>query len=631
MTWRRLLVMAIAVCAMIATIASTISNTGAFNSHSSTARARSSTALTTLLARPIPVRNLYALTDQLRLHAPHSIPHVIRNFSPNYRVGHQDKFWVLDEDHNHYFVMPATIRAETKHLYLYVQTGVQVNNAVMQRAAINFEKHIYPTDRSFFGSEWRPGVDGDPHITCLIGNLRSSGVGGYYSAEDEYPRLVNPYSNQREMFYINSGEANISDTSSFDLTLSHEFQHMIHWNVHPHENLWLNEGMSMLAERLNHLTPTSEPEAYLSSPTTQLTSWNQSASASVAHYGAAYLFLSYIYDHYGRGVIHDIVSDRRYTDFRLIDDVLQRRHIHTTAIHIFQQWIVANYLNDASVASGVYAYKGLPHTLSAQKTMTVPSSTDASVPPYAPRYIAMPSLQGQKPFRLRFAAPTTMPLIGTTGVESSWWSNRGDMSDTRLVRQVDLRRVHHATLQFQTWYDIEKNYDYAYVEASRDGHTWTPLRATHTTRANPNGASYGWAYTGNSNNWTDEKLDLSAYAGHRMWLRLEYVTDEGYNGQGMLLKNISIPEIGFHDRFTGWKQQGFLPLTSNAVPISWHVQLISYGTSGVQVTSMPISGGHGSVLIDPSHGGVHKVVAVVYGGAPKTTRTAPFQLSTSAQ
>jgi hypothetical protein len=147
-------------------------------------------ALGRLAVRPIPQRDLYALTSQLVPHAPRPIPHVVRRTSPNYPVGHQDNFYVLSEDSNHYFVMHATIRAKTQHLYIYVQNGIHATDATLQRAAERFERSIYPTDRSTFGSEWRPGVDGDPHVTCLVGNLRSAGTGGYFSADDEYPRSV---------------------------------------------------------------------------------------------------------------------------------------------------------------------------------------------------------------------------------------------------------------------------------------------------------------------------------------------------------------------------------------------------------------------------------------------------------
>src|SRR5205085_2460109 len=141
--------------------------------------------------------------------------------------------------------------------------------AQARKASKTFENSIYPRDRHYFGAEWRPGVDGDPHVTCLVADLRSSSAGGFFSAEDEYPRIVNPTSNQREMFDLNSA-SNLPGDPNFSLTLAHEFQHMIHWHEHPHDNAWLNEGMSMLAEQLNGFPPINEAQTFLAEPDTQL-------------------------------------------------------------------------------------------------------------------------------------------------------------------------------------------------------------------------------------------------------------------------------------------------------------------------------------------------------------------------
>jgi len=51
-----------------------------------------------------------------------------------------------------------------------------------------FENKIYPTDREFFGSEWTPGVDDDPHIYILYTSGLGANVGGYFYSPDEYPR-----------------------------------------------------------------------------------------------------------------------------------------------------------------------------------------------------------------------------------------------------------------------------------------------------------------------------------------------------------------------------------------------------------------------------------------------------------
>src|SRR5689334_5996026 len=60
-------------------------------------------ALAHLVTMPIPPRNLYQLTNQLKLRPPRPIPHVIRRVSPNYPVGHRDRFYVLADTSDRYF------------------------------------------------------------------------------------------------------------------------------------------------------------------------------------------------------------------------------------------------------------------------------------------------------------------------------------------------------------------------------------------------------------------------------------------------------------------------------------------------------------------------------------------------
>jgi immune inhibitor A len=580
------------------------------------------------LVQPIPYRDLYTLASELKLHGIKGIAHTVRRTSPNYPVGHVDAFKVLSEDTNRFFTMHATIRAETPHLYLYVQNSVKVPDSALQKAAHTFETATYPTDRSYYGSEWRPGIDGDPHITCLVGDLQSTSTGtaGFFSAEDEYPRSVNPYSNEREMFYINSSNTP-PGTTDFDLTLAHEFQHMIHWHMHPHEELWLNEGMSILAQLFNKYTDDGMASSFLSEPHTQLNTWNE--VNPYPHYGAAYLFLSYLYDHYGRGIVRDLLADKQFTDFALIDDVLRKRHIPVTAHEIFQRWVLANLVKDASIAHGIYAYKALTHTISVKVAKTLPVSYTGKVAPYTADYVNIDTSSQKTPIHLALTAPLTVPIVNVTGSPTFWYANRGDMSDPHMERTFDLTRVHHATLSFSTWYDIEKDYDYAYVEASTDGgKTWTTLHGTDTTRSNPNGASYGYAYTGSSRGWRNESVNLAAYAGHRMQLKFEYVTDDGYTGQGFVVRNIAIPEIGFHDNYTGWHQAGFLPVAGNAVAADWTLDLVLYTNHGVHIRHVPVSAAGTAVSsLDPVTDGIKRIVAVVFATAPKTSVQSSYTLS----
>lgn len=611
----------------LAVLVAGCASAGAAPSTTGQTRRQTPATLAGTLEQPLPPRNLYALADQLKLHSTVRIPRVVRTTAPNYPVGHQTVFHVLSEDTNRYFHLRATVRFRTPHLYMYVQNGVKVDMPALRRAALTFERRIYPTNRALFGSEWRPGVDGDPRLVALIGNLRSAVTAGAFSTEDEYTPRVNPYSNAREMFYINTNT--LPGSSDFNSTMAHEFQHMIHFYMHPRDNGWMNEGMSMLAERINGYALGGEDQAYIAAPV-QLNTWDTNPNSdNFQNYGAGYLYLSYLYRQFGPGMIRALVADRRFTDFALVNDVLRKRGIPLTADQVFARWVVANWLDRRSMAGGIYWYPQLVRPVRvARRVRAVPFTYSGRIPPYLPRYAVLGQMPA-RPFRLSFAAPGTTRVYAFPYRGGFWWSNRGDLSDTRLTRTVDLTRVKEAHLRYRLWYEIERSYDFGYVEASTDGgKTWTTLPAPHTTRADPFQASYGNGYTGQQRRWLDESVYLSRYAGKRIRIRFQYVTDDGVNFQGMAIRDVAIPEIGYRDNGSGWLAQGFVRVARNAVLNRWNVQLIEYTTRGPRVVALPVAAtGRGSMRLDPTRLGLTKLVVVISSAAPKTTATAPFSLT----
>src|SRR5690606_31213376 len=77
------------------------------------------------------------------------------------------------------------------------------------------------------------------------------GIAGYYSSSDQYSRLAQPRSNEKEMFYVNLDWVNSlfgPAFQSYETVLAHEFQHMIHWHTDRNEETWLNEGLSEFAQ-----------------------------------------------------------------------------------------------------------------------------------------------------------------------------------------------------------------------------------------------------------------------------------------------------------------------------------------------------------------------------------------------
>jgi hypothetical protein len=102
---------------------------------------------------------------------------------------------------------------------------------------------------------------------------------------------------------------------------------------------------------------------------------------------------------------------------------------------------------------------------------------------------------------------------------------------------------------------------------------------------NPNGNSFGWAYTGQSGDgeepqWIKEEVDLSDYAGQEILLRFEYITDDAVNRPGLVLDDVSVPAIGYSSDFesdeAGWEAAGFIR-HANVLSQRWLVQMILFG------------------------------------------------------
>ena len=93
-------------------------------------------------------------------------------------------------------------------------------------------------------------------------------------------------------------------------------------------------------------------------------------------------------------------------------------------------------------------------------------------------------------------------------------------------------------LEFQTYYDIQERYDYAYVEISTDGIDFTPIEGNITTNYNPNGLNRGNGITGSSFGWISASFDLSAYEGQTIYIRFSYYTDGSITGDGIYFDDI---------------------------------------------------------------------------------------------
>ncbi len=154
-----------------------------------------------LYASEMPAADPRALTLRLKPDVG-DIPLVVNATPPSYEVGAKQEFWVSNVDTQEHRQIIAELRYVTEHVAMWVQEGVNIDQDDLEASADRFEEQTYPTNREFFGSEWTPGVDNDPRLHILHARDMGETIAGYYSSSDEYPRAVNEYSNEREMFYV---------------------------------------------------------------------------------------------------------------------------------------------------------------------------------------------------------------------------------------------------------------------------------------------------------------------------------------------------------------------------------------------------------------------------------------------
>ena len=144
--------------------------------------------------------------------------------------------------------------------------------------------------------------------------------------------------------------------------LAHELQHLIHWRHDPDEDIWINEGCSVFVASFLCGYEVERPwlvEAFENDPQVSLVYWASGVSSPLANYGAAYLWITYLYEHYG-GIptISSLIAEPD-NGIKGINDVLSARGYSQDFDDVFSDWKIANFLDDTSFASGKFGYNNL--------------------------------------------------------------------------------------------------------------------------------------------------------------------------------------------------------------------------------------------------------------------------------
>lgn len=467
---------------------------------------------------------------------------------------------------------------------------------------------IVDTDVHYFG-DYVQRPEGNANIDVMIYNIVDES-----SFDPEFPFYIAGFfwSNlnlafDRNMIFIDSldwanrlgsndspwrgTDSSLWRENLYEGTVAHELEHLIHFDQDADEDSWIDEGMADLAEYLNgYGHPDGHVVYYLAFHRTPLTVWG----GGLEDYGASYLFQLYLLENFGSQDGGSFTGWSNAWTRQLIseqDNSIAGVEAATGANFndLYDTWIVANYLDDPSQSgaggfpvgyneielnpyeSPTYGpwsiHRAIIDVYDAGHHGNLPvdryyggyvSGTvefpAGEVPPYTPVYGLYKGMEPEMGIYLEGNAQSGVaPHSGSYEAASGGGHLLSD-------RMLALNTPAGGTLSFWTWFDIEEDWDYGFVEASTDGgSTWSPLPGNITrSSSNPN-SSTAWAnslvggqdstdtaITGNSNGWVQATFALPAASD--VLVRFSYYTDEAVNGQGWFIDDVST-DTGFSDGF----------------------------------------------------------------------------------
>ena len=559
-----------------------------------------------------PERDWFALVERYLGITPTPLPE--GTLYADEPAGTSRSFFVLDITAPSITTVDASLRYVSEHALWYVTDGLDIPQRELEATARRFDDLVFDAVMRTFAPLARvPG-----RITIL--NAEPPALAGYFQSADALPTAAFQYSNERVMLVMNGAGLG---SDRYLGTLAHELQHLASWLVDPTEQTWIAEGLAELSAALLDL-PAFSYRTYLNSPGVSLANWPDDPRDSASAYSGASLFSRYLSDRFGTESLQRLVA-QPLDGADGVQAFLDELGVGITFAELFGDWLVANVV---AATEGRFAYDDAPGTARIEETLGPDGHLETTVRQIGGTYVRVDP-QGT-PVRVTFDGDSATPLIPVAphGGDSCWWSNRGDSIDSTLTRELDLTGLRSATLRFWSWYDIEMAFDHAYVAVSTDGGVrWRLLEGAFTSSDDPTGSSLGHSYSGQTQGWREDAMDLTPYAGTQVLLRFNYVTDESIDNAGWCVDDVSVPELGYTDDAESpgdWDARGFVRITTAGTRQDFVVRIVTGSGNTAVVSDVTLDDNNDATFV------IDEPAVIVVGGlTPKAAVPARFRLTTS--
>ena len=382
--------------------------------------------------------------------------------------------------------------------------------------------------------------------------------------------------------------------------IAHELEHLLMEYSDTSELSWVDEGLADVAAFFNGFY--GDENSALASHSafhqvyhreTSLTRWG----GGLENYGAAYSWFVYLweqaggnggtgpaalvpdqdYDNAGGDLLIKLIFENQADSWEGIEAAIAEWESQTGKTlpdvqTLFQNWVVATYVDQDGTVFGfenldfgtegtswgytvdlannlVWDGRGIYKGAMPEPRWYAGNVPDQVALPYGTSYEKFTNAGSS--VRLDFSGEPSVdvvPLVGT----GHWWSGYENNSERELEVALSGPLASATQLSFDTWYFIEEDWDYGFVEISKDGGaTWetVPVSADGqviTTDTDPQGNNAeGNGITGVSGGTygTDSPEYISATAtlpAGTTDVRFRYSTDAGYLDTGWFVNNVKV-------------------------------------------------------------------------------------------
>lgn len=314
-------------------------------------------------------------------------------------IGDQENFFVKRFDRldttrtsTHFEKRVCTLKKKGTNCFVFLDDSLKVDDEKLNETMIKWDRDLYPRITEMFGNPMLPGIDGYDEIFIVLTTINDKYDGvenfnlitTYYDYDNQLIQGVNEYSCQREVIFIDPSKVE-AGTDSFMRELSKSLQKHIRWynkvwikhndasiqderdDRISDSDYWVNEGLSELAGYIAGYGHSPAWEFFQAYPDTTLGQTYPDYYYETSR-GAGYLFFLYLFEQFGPDIITQIEQNDT-TGITSITDAIKTLRITRSIESIFNDWIVANYIDNISISNGVYGYNSL--NISAKPTAEI--------------------------------------------------------------------------------------------------------------------------------------------------------------------------------------------------------------------------------------------------------------------